>query len=196
VNQVTEMATWNAMVITLDMLHKSLLRREGRVRGRMVEAGVMRPYVADPANGLTDAFIDEAIARRDLCYALFDGEDLVSYGWYSTRPVRVTEIRSAPTLHFDASYAYMYHTFTRPEHRGRRLNAVGIAAALEGWTGAGLAGIVAYVVSSNYASLKSCRRMGFRTFGHVLILTVGAQQVWRLTPGCKKYGFRIEAATT
>jgi hypothetical protein len=195
-NHLTEVAVWDAMVLTPDTLDKNLLRPSERVRGRMVEAEAMRPYVADPENALTDAFIDEAIARRDKCYVLFDGDDITNYGWYSTRPARLTEVRGTPTLHFDASYAYMYHTFTRPEHRGRQLNAVGIAAALEEWTRAGLAGLVAYVVSSNHASLKSCARVGFQTFGHLILFTVGTHQLWRLTPGCKKYGFRIEAAVT
>jgi hypothetical protein len=195
-NHFTEVAVWNAMVITLDTLDESSLRSSDRVRGRMVEADAMRPYVADPENLLTDAFIDEATARGDHCYVLFDGDHLANYGWYSTRPTRLTEVRGAPVLHFDPSYAYMYNTFTRPEYRGRRLNAVGIAAALEEWTRAGHSGLVAYIVSSNYASLKSCERMGFQTFGHLIILTVGAHQVWRVTPGCKKHGFRVEVAAS
>jgi hypothetical protein len=194
-NYVTQVAAWDTMVLTPDRLDMNLLRREGRLHGRMVDAAAMRPYVADPANLLTDAFIDEAVRRGDRCYALFDGEALANYGWYSTRPIRLTEIRGAPTLRFDPSYAYMYNTFTRPEHRGRRLNALGIAAALEGWTDAGASGLLAYVVSSNYASLKSLGRMGFRTFGHLILFTIGERQVWRLTPGCKKYGFRVDAET-
>jgi hypothetical protein len=195
-NHLTEVAVWDAMVITLDMLDKSFLQRSDRVHGRMLEARAMRPYVADPENLLTDAFIDEATTRGDQCYVLFDGDNIANYGWYSTRPIHLTEVRGAPLLHFDPSYAYMYNTFTRPEYRGRRLNAAGIATALEEWTRAGLSGLVAYVVSSNYASLKSCERMGFQTFGHLIILTVGAHQVWRVTPGCKKYGFRVEAAAS
>jgi hypothetical protein len=195
-NHLTEVAVWNTLVITLDMLDKKCLRRSDRVRGRLVEAAAMRPYVGDPENLLTDRFIDEAIARGDQCYALFDGAMIANYGWYSTRPTRLSEVRGAPVLHFDPSYAYMYNTFTRPEYRGRRLNALGIAAALEEWTRVGLSGLVAYVVSSNFASLKSCERMGFETFGHLIILTVGAHQVWRVTPGCKKYAFRVEAGAS
>lgn len=195
-NHLTEVAVWDALVITPDMLDERSLPRSDRVRGRMVEAAEMRPYVRDPENRLTDRFIDEAAARGDRCYVLFDGDTIANYGWYSSRPMRLTEVRAAPLLHFDPSYAYMYHTFTRPEHRGRRLNAVGIAAALEECSRAGLSGLLAYVVSSNFASLKSCERLGFQTFGHLIILTVGVHQVWRVTPGCKKYGFRVEAAAS
>jgi len=195
-NHLVEVAVWDAIAITRATLDESFLRREGGIRGRMIEAAAMRPYVADPENQLTDAFIDEATARGDRCYVLFDGDDIVNYGWYSTRPMRLTEVRGAPVLHYDPSYAYMYHTFTRPEHRGRRLNNLCIAAALDDWTRAGFSGLVAYIVSSNHASLKSCTRMGFQTFGHVIVLTLGAHQRWSVTPGCEKYGLRIEAATT
>jgi hypothetical protein len=195
-NHLTGVAAWNALVITPDMIDKKLLPRSDRVHGRMVESTAMRPYVADAENLLTDRFVDEASARGDQCYVLFDGDTLASYGWYSTRPTRLTEIAGAPVLHFDPSYAYMYNTFTRPEYRGRRLHGVGMAAALEECTRAGLSGLVAYVVSSNFASLKSCQRLGFQTFGHLIMLEVGAHQVWRVTPGCKKYGFRVEAAAS
>jgi hypothetical protein len=195
-SHLAEVAVWDAIVITRDMLEEGFLQRGDRVRGRMVEAAAMRPYVADAENQLTDAFIDEATARGDRCYVLFDGDDIASYGWYSTGPVRLTEVRGAPVLHYDPSYAYMYHTFTRPEHRGRRLNNRCIAAALDDWTRAGFSGLVAYIVSSNHASLKSCKRMGFQIFGHVLLLTVGVHQLWSVTPGCKKYGFRVEASAT
>src|SRR5579871_266099 len=109
-NRLTEVAVWDAVVNTPDMLDESSLPRSDRVRGRMVEAAAMRPYVADPGNLLTDAFIDEATARGDLCYVLLDGDSVASYGWYSTRPMPLTEVRGAPTLHFDPSYAYMYNT--------------------------------------------------------------------------------------
>jgi hypothetical protein len=195
-NHLADVAVWDAIAITRDMLDERFLQHEGSIHGRMVEASAMRPYVADPVNQLADAFVDEAAARGDRCYVVFDGDHLASYGWYSTRPMRLTEVRGAPVLHYDPRYAYMYHTFTRPEQRGRRLNNRCIAAALDDWTRAGFSGLLAYVVSSNHASLKSCKRMGFQTFGHVIVLTVGAHQRWSVTPGCKKYGFRVEAAAS
>jgi hypothetical protein len=69
-----------------------------------------------------------------------------------------------------------------------------MAAALEELAEAGLSGLLAYVVSSNFASLKSCHRMGFENFGHLIMFKIGSRQVWHATAGCKKYGFRVEAA--
>lgn len=196
VNHVTDVVVWDALVITLDMVDERFLADPRRAQGRFLSAEAMRSYVDNPENLLTDAFIDEAGARGDRCYALFEGETLTSYGWYSTRPTRLTEVTGEPTLHFDPSYVYMYHGFTHPEHRGQRLHAVGMAAALEECTREGLRGIVAYVVSSNVSSLKSCYRMGYQCFGHIVMVDVGGRQVWRSTPGCRKYGFHVEAAAS
>jgi hypothetical protein len=196
-NHVTDVAVWNALVIDETHLDRSFLPSEGRAPGRMVEAVAMRPYVEDPANVLTDRFVDEAVQRGDRCYVICDdSDDVMSYGWYSTRPTRLSEIDGEPVLHFDPKYAYMYYGYTRPEHRGRRLHAFGMAAALLECTKTGLRGLISYVAASNFSSLKSCYRMGYQTFGHVVMLKVVDHHVWHATPGCKKYGFRVEQAAS
>lgn len=193
-NHVTEVAVWNALVLDEGLLDRRFLVEPPP--GRMVEAAAMRRYVADPANALTHRFVDEAAAKGDRCYAICDGDELLSYGWYSTRPTRLTEVPGEPVLHFDPSYAYLYHAFTRLEHRGRRLHAAGMAAALVECADSGLRGIVSYVVSSNFPSLKSCYRMGYQTFGHLIMLKVGPRHVWHATPGCKQYGLHVEEAAS
>jgi hypothetical protein len=196
-NHVTEVAVWNALMIDDGLLDKRFLAGDGSTRGRMVEAAEMRRYVDDPENVLTHRLIDDATAKGDRCFAICDDAgDLMSYGWYSTRPTRLMEIPGEPILHFDPAYAYMYHGYTRPEHRGRRLHAYGMAAALMECTRTGLHGLVSYVVSSNFSSLKSCYRMGYQTFGHLVMLKVGSRHVWRATHGCKKYGFHVEEAAS
>jgi L-amino acid N-acyltransferase YncA len=103
------------------------------------------------------------------------------------------EVEGSPVLHFDPSYVYMYHAFTRPSCRGRRLHAIGMAAALVAFVKEGHEGLISYVDSSNLASLKSFHRMGFREFGYLVLLNVGARYHWRTTRGCRKHGLRVEA---
>jgi hypothetical protein len=193
-SQVIQVAVWNAIVVDLDTIDRAFLVDPRRRRGCLLEAGAMRPHTRDPENRLTDGFIDAAIGRGDLCYALFDGDALASYGWYARRPVPLAEIDRGLILHFDPAYVYMYHCFTHPRYRGQRLHAIGAAAALEAHAEAGSKGLVAYVDSSNFASLKSYHRIGCRTFGHVALLKVGREHVCRATLGCKKYDFRVEPA--
>jgi hypothetical protein len=192
VNQVTEVAVLDALRITPDMADASFLADPRCREAPLVDAGVMRPYAADAANGLTDDFIDEAARKGDRCCALFDGDALVSYGWYSRRPTRLMEVPGSPVLHFDPSYVYLYHAFTRPSHRGRRLHAIGMAAALVAFVKEGREGLISYVDSSNLASLKSFHRMGFRGFGHMVLLNVGTRYHWRATAGCKRHDLHVE----
>jgi len=190
-NRVTRVAVWNALAITLDGVDKKFLSDPKRKEGRLLEAAAMRPY-ASKDNALTDAFIDEAITKKDRCYAFFDGDVLASYGWYSSHPTRLTELDSSLVLHFSPSFAYMYNGFTAPKYRGQRLHAIGMTAALEAYTQEGLKGLVSYVDSSNVASLRSCYRLGYESFGHVLVIKVGDRFLYRTTPGCRRYDFRLE----
>lgn len=118
---------------------------------------------------------------------------LTSYGWYSTRP---TEAGPGLVLHFDPAYAYMYKGFTLPRFRGHRLHAIGMASALEAYTREGSKGLVSYVESSNFASLRSCVRMGYQTFGHVVFVKTKNGCVSRVMGRCKEYGFHVEVAAS
>jgi len=73
-------------------------------------------------------------------------------------------------------------TFDSAPHVGSIGRAIDLAAPLfDGWI----------------PLLASDPGMGrFQTFGHLIMLQVGARQIWRVTPGCKKYGFRVEAAAS
>jgi hypothetical protein len=194
-NRVLHLRVWNTLVITMDTIDPEILGESRKAGVRMLEASAMRPYADNPEYGLTQQALDEAIARGDRCAAIFDGNVLAAYGWYATQPIRLLEIPGAPLLHFDPAYAYMYNGFTHPTYRGKRLHALGMAAALEVYTQEGRAGLVSYVDSSNFSSLKSCRRMGYSSFGRVSMFALGARQHYSSTRGCKRYDFRIEPVT-
>lgn len=192
VNKALGVTVWHALVITLETIDASVLAESKHTAVRMLDASSMRPLARNPEYGLDDHMLNAAIARGDRCAAIFDSDVLASYGWYATQPIGLTEIRGAPVLHFDPAYAYMYNGFTHPSYRGRRLHAIGMAAALEVHVKEGRSGLLTYVDSSNFSSLKSCRRMGYRPFGRVGMFSLGARRVYRSTPGCKRYDFRIE----
>ena len=189
--RVTNLAVWKALVVTPDHLDKRFLADPRRATGRMLDAECLRAYAKTAETRLTDRFIDEAAVRGDRCFAFFDGDRLTSYGWYSTRAVRLTELDESLALHFDPRYAYVHNTYTLPQYRGRRLHAIGMTAALEAHAEQGLTGLVAYVDSANFASLRSCHRMGYRDFGHVVVLDLGHRYACRATLGCEPYGFRV-----
>jgi hypothetical protein len=184
---------WNAVLVTMETVHKGFLTDPKRKTGRFFDAAELKEAAKDPEYDLSSAFIDRAFSRGDRCFAFAEEGVLSSYGWYSTRP---TDAGPGLVLHFDPAYAYMYKGFTLPRFRGHRLHAVGMASALEAYTREGSKGLVSYVESSNFASLRSCDRMGYQTFGHVVFMKTKTGCISAVTGRCKAYGFHVEVAAS
>ncbi len=53
-------------------------------------------------------------------------------------------------------------------------------------------GLIAYVESTNFDSLKSTTRMGYKAFGSVIVMNVLGRYFQYATPGCEPFGFQIE----
>jgi hypothetical protein len=170
-----------------DVPDRSLFESPG-FDGRFVGANELERY-ADGSLEFTPAFLREASARGDRCYALFDGNILASHGWYSNQP---TEVDDGLMLHFDPRYTYMYKGFTAPAYRGKRLHAVGMCRALQAVTEEGKVGLISWVYSNNFASLRSTKRMGYDIFGTACAIGLGDRLLTYETPGCRAYGFRLE----
>jgi hypothetical protein len=146
-------------------------------------------FADDSATEMSRPFVDEALRNGGECYAIRDGQTLAAYGWYSTRPTPIHPPELV--LHFDDSYVYMYKGFTDKRYRGQRLHAVGMTRALQHYLGAGHRGIVSYVESTNFDSLKSCFRMGYRVFGSVYVLRIFGRYFAWASLGCDAFGFRV-----
>jgi hypothetical protein len=95
-------------------------------------------------------------------------------------------------LHFDDRYIYMYKGFTHVEHRGQRLHAIGMTRALEAYLARGYKGIVSYVEWNNFASLRSCYRMGYTGFGSIIVARILGRYIIHASSGCKPYRFKLE----
>ena len=146
---------------------------------------------------LSDEFLQQALKNGDRCFGIMDGTTLASYGWYSNVPINISfdaaedgneELR----LHFSNKYIYMYKGYTHRNYRGQRLHAIGMTCALDDYLRKGFEGIVSYVESNNYSSLKSVYRMGYKDFGTVYIFKIFGKYLVHSSRGCKKYGFWLE----
>ena len=162
--------------------------------GRLLGEAELRAFARDPANEMSAAFLDEALGRGDQCYAIVDGERLAAYGWYAfgSTPIGLPGVR----LHYGSGYVYMYKGFTHDQYRGKRLHAIGMTRALQHYLARGYRGIVSYVESTNFDSLKSCFRMGYSVFGTVYLVKVAGRWLSFSTRGCRRYEFRILNAST
>jgi hypothetical protein len=54
--------------------------------------------------------------------------------------------------------------------------------------------MVSYVESTNFDSLKSCFRMGYRVFGSIYVIRLFGRAFAFSSPGCGPFGFRLEIA--
>jgi hypothetical protein len=194
-NRVTRVALWKALVLTtrdVDVDFLDAARREG---ARMVTPAELHPYVADPETLLTHPFLDAAAERRDRAVAFFEADRLISYGWYSCRPMPLVELDPSLVLHFDPSWTYAYNGFTVPRARGRRLHEAGLAHGLLACVRDGYSGNVTYIDSSNFASLRSSHRLGFRDVGYLAMLNVGLRYLCASSRGCRPYGLAVKHVT-
>jgi len=160
-------------------------------RTGLFSAQEMRRFAADPDNELPDAFINSVLQKGDECYALVDGDNLAAYGWYA----KGATLAGSPRLllHFSDAYVYMYKGFTGAQYRGKRLHAIGMTRALREYRQRGFRGLVSYVESTNFDSLKSCDRMGYKVFGSIYLLSILGRDFAFSSPGCKAFDFRVES---
>lgn len=136
----------------------------------------------DPELEMNEDFLNEAIKKQDLCYAICKDGRIVSYGWYSRTP---TKMKDGLYFHFDNQYVYMYKGMTKPEFRGERLHAAGMTAAMKSPQLRNTRGMVSYVERQNLASLRSVYRMGSRRTGSIYSLGIFDNYYNYSTPGCK-----------
>jgi hypothetical protein len=153
---------------------------------------MLREFGRDPANEMSAAFLDEALSKGDECLGLLQGDHLAAYGWYSSGPTRIDP--PDLVLHPGVRDIYMYKGFTHVDHRGRRLHAIGMTLALQSYLSRGFRGLVSYVESNNFASLKSVARMGYEIFGTIAVLKAFGVHCTRASAGCRARGLRVEAA--
>lgn len=131
-----------------------------------------------------------SIENGDDCYGFVDGDRLVSYGWYSTKPTKVT---GEYDICFPAEYVYMHMGHTDPDYRGRRLHGIGMAQAAKTVTEKGFAGLVSVVTTDNPFSMRSVQRLGYQLTGPILLFARFNRFAAFHSIGAKKLGVSMRA---
>lgn len=188
VNRLVRFQILRGMTAVLPDVNPGMLD-PGPFQARFARVDEILAHSSDEYDMTTD-FVREAVGKGDDCFAMFDGDRLASFGWYSNQP---THISDGLVLHFDPSWVYMYKGFTHPDYRGKRLHGIGMSLALRAYTERGSRGLISYVKSNNFQSLRSIARMGYRIFGDIYLARVMGRPVAWATPSCKAYGFRLES---
>jgi hypothetical protein len=154
-----------------------------------LQRDVLQTLAKQPECELRMDFVQRAIHKGDECYAIFDGDTLANYGWYSRKPTVLYP--SDLTIHFAPQFVYMYKGFTLDRYRGLRLHAISKTRALSAYLERGLSGMLSCVESNNFNSLKSTYRMGAHDCGRIRVARIMGRYVIRADGQCKKYGLAL-----
>jgi hypothetical protein len=189
-NRVVPVRMLCTMKLTAAGVDAKFLTLPAGLEGRFLDEQEVLRWAEDPRLDLEVDFVRNSWRDGDRCYGILDGQTLASYGWYSKRPTMMTEDLR---FHFDSDYVYMFKGFTLPAYRGKRLHAIGMANALRAYTELGSKGILSYVESNNFASLRSCRRMGYEDIGTIVVSKIRGRHYSFASPACRRYALRVDA---
>lgn len=157
---------------------------------RFLEINEIMQFAQDPLNEIGADFIHRASSSNDLCFAVLDGNQLASYGWYALQSIEA-EHNFGTALSFPAHVAYMYKGFTKPEYRGRRLHGIGMGLALSRLESHGVTALVSTVEFTNWASLKSCLRLGYQRLGKLWKFGPSPNVMYLAPPAARNYGIHF-----
>ncbi len=182
-------------VVILDQtgLNAQSLENPGRYDLKFVTSEPLYQLADKNSDAISKEFIDQVSLTGDRCFAVLEGEEIVSFGWYSKRP---TEINSKLRFNFDPSYVYMYKGYTSHAYRGQKLHALGMAHALLAYIKEGARGLVSYVEANNYRSLSSCERLGYARIGRIFYAQIFGRSISLKSSGCKVAGVYLSDAPT
>jgi hypothetical protein len=139
---------------------------------RFLTADQIEVFAKDPSY-----YIDPALAAgvrngTEVCFAALAGDRLAAFGCYTLGYVSPEQCAGA-ALSFPADVAYMSYGFTHPDFRGFRLHGLIMGLALQRLAQQGVTKLVSIVAWTNWASLKSCWRLGYRNLGNMT--TIGGK---------------------
>jgi ribosomal protein S18 acetylase RimI-like enzyme len=176
--------------VKIDAVNPEFLKCDEKYRGLFLNEAMLTEFAEGPEYELSKRFLHQALAKGDECYGILNGDVLAAYGWYSNKPTEIDP--PALVLHFNDQYIYMYKGYTHVNYRGQRLHAIAMTRALEAYLARGYKGIVSYVDCNNFASLKSCYRMGYTDVGSIYAARLFNHYFLHSDAGCERYGFGLE----
>jgi hypothetical protein len=140
---------------------------------RFLSDDEVEAYAKDPAY-----YIDASLAKgvrsgRELCFAALAGDRLAAFGCYTVGYVKPEQAAGA-AMSFPSDVVYMSYGFTHPDFRGARLHGLVMGLALKELANYGITKLVSIVAWTNWASLKSCYRLGYVNLGNMV--TIGGRK--------------------
>jgi hypothetical protein len=162
---------------------------------RFLTADEVEKFAKDPSY-----FIDPSLAAgvrsgREVCFAALACDRLAAFGCYTLGFVEPQQCAGA-ALSFPADVAYMSYGFTHPDFRGFRLHGLIMGLALQQLAKRGITKLVSIVAWTNWASLKSCWRLGYENLGNMTTIGGKNRAIGLYPQGAKVRGVRFGRKAT
>src|SRR4051812_17136639 len=140
---------------------------------RCLTADEITEFAADPSYFIDPSLADGVRTGNEVCFAALSGNRLAAFGCYTLGYVRPEQAAGA-AMSFPVDVAYMSYGFTHPDFRGSRLHGLIMGLALQELAKRGVTKLVSIVAWTNWASLKSCWRLGYKDLGNMV--TIGSRK--------------------
>jgi hypothetical protein len=188
-NKAVALSIFDCLTLRREDVNLALIDSAGDYERRFLKPGEIDRFAGD-LDGVSERVAREAVARGDECYAVLDGERLANLGCFAPRP---TPVLNDLMVHFDPTYWYMYGAFTPPAYRGRRLHALGVLGGSLELFDRGVSALVTVYERTNYASMVSALRMGWKPSGTLFRIGVGPWMYHGRTSQAYPTGMRLES---
>ncbi len=142
-------------------------------RYRFISADELAAFAEEPSYFIGPSLVVDVRSGRTMCFAALAGKRLAAFGCYTLRYVEPDQ-SAGDAISLPRGVAYMSYGFTHPDFRGFRLHGLIMGLALQELAERGVTRLVSLVAWTNWASLKSCERLGYVNLGNMI--TFGSQK--------------------
>lgn len=168
-NLFTEFKVLNCLSIEESMLHPEIKKINTQYQDKFLSPEEVAEFMQVAITRLPGYVAEVGINKNDECLGLLDNGHLINYCWYSDLPTRLSHDLE---VHFSNEYKYAYRSYTIVPFRGQRLQGLNLYRALQFYQKKGFKGVVAYVDSNNFNSIRSLNHLGFQFFARIIILKI------------------------
>ncbi len=158
---------------------------------RFITGDELADFAREPSYFIGPSLVVDVRSGRTLCFAALAGDRLAAFGCYTPRYVEPDQSGGAG-MSFPDDVAYMSYGFTHPDFRGFRLHGIAMGLALQALAQRGITKLVSLVAWTNWASLKSCDRLGYLNLGNMVTVGSPKKCAFGVYPSeAKKLGVRF-----
>lgn len=163
---------------------------DSRFTFRFLSADEVATFAKDPSYFIDPSLVDGVRSGHEVCFAALEEDRLAAFGCYTLGFVSPEQAAGA-AMSFPADVAYMSYGFTHPDFRGARLHGFIMGLALQELAKRGITKLVSIVAWTNWASLKSCWRLGYINLGNMLTVGGKKRAVGMYPRAAKQLGVRF-----